>query len=295
MDFRQIKRSCITDGFSPGVRLNVPQLTFNMNVTGPVMINNATAPDVGSLRVYHVVYEPTFKSIIFHHWTECNLKCLGCYCKVEKLDFSLLPDWQMRLATNPPEKPPEKLLSLDETVALTDGIEIDRAIFIGVEPSLDPGMPLLAKEMKARHKAYNILFTNGVSLPDLSSIDEVIMSLKAVTPAIYKCYTGADNRKSMANFRKIYEIGKKLQAEITLIPGIVEADEIEKVAEFIGSVDKKIPLRITGFIQLSGQAFMAPTGAEVEAAAALAKKHLMIVNYLSGEMPRVGEPPRRLF
>ncbi|XUX00543.1 MAG: radical SAM protein [Dehalogenimonas sp.] len=247
------------------------------------------------LRVYHVVYEPSFRSIIFHHWAECNLKCLGCYCKVEKLDFSLLPDWQMRLATNPPETPPEKLLSLNETDALTEGLDIDRAVFIGVEPSLDPGMPLLAKKVKTRHQAYNILFTNGVALPDLSNLDEVIMSLKAVTPAIYKSYTGADNRRSLVNFRKIYEMGKKLQAEITLIPGVIEADEIEKVAEFISSIDDNIPLRITGFIQLAGQAFRAPTGAEVEAAAVLAKKHLKTVNYLSGEMPRVGTPPIRLF
>jgi len=251
--------------------------------------------DNRSLRVYHVVYEPTFKSIIFHHWTECNLKCRGCYCKVEKLDFSLLPDWQMRLASNPPETTPEKLLSLDEALALTEGLAIDRAIFIGVEPSLDPGLPALAREIKSRHGTYNILFTNGVTLPDLSSIDEVIFSLKAVTPELYRAYTEGDNRKSLANFRKVYSMGKKLQAEITLIPGTIDAPEIEKAAEFIASVDKNIPLRITGFIELSGQAFKAPTGAEVEAAAALAKKHLTKVNYLSGEMPRTGEPPIRLF
>ena len=260
-----------------------------------IQTTNARPPNESSLRVYHVVYEHTFKSIIFHHWTDCNLKCRGCYCKVEKLDFSLLPDWQMRLATNPPEMPPEKLLSFDEVVVLTDGLDIDRAIFIGVEPSLDPGLPTIAKEMKLRYNTYNILFTNGVSLPDLSDIDEVIFSLKAVTPKLYKDYTGGDNRKSMANFRKIYNMGRKLQAEITLIPGVIDASEIEKVAEFITSVDKNIPLRVTGFIKLSGVDFRAPTGAEVETAAVLAKKHLKTVNYLSGEMPRTGEPPIRLF
>ena len=251
--------------------------------------------DGASLRVYHVVYEPSYKSIIFHHWTECNLKCRGCYCQREKLDFSLLPDWQVRLATNPPETPPEKLLSIDEALAMTDKVDIARAIFIGVEPSLDPGLPALAKSIKSQHSTYNILFTNGVALPDLSNIDEVIFSLKAVTPEIYKDYTLGDNRKSLANFRRVYETGKKLQAEITLIPGVIEAQEIERVAEFIASVDKNIPLRITGFIKLCRYVeFRAPTGAEVEAAAALAKKHLTTVNYLSGEMPRVGEPPLRL-
>ena len=247
------------------------------------------------LCVYHVVYEPTFKSVIFHHWTECNLKCRGCYCRVEKLDFSLLPDWQMRLATNPRETPPERLLSLEEAIDLTNNIDIERAIFIGVEPSLDAGLPILAKEMKSRHNAYNILFTNGVCLPDLSNIDEVVFSLKAITPEIYKDYTGGDNRKSLANFRKIYNMGKRLQAEITLIPDVIDSPEIERVAEFIASIDIKIPLRITAFIRISGKEFRAPTRGEMEAAAVLARKHLTTVNYLSGEMPRVGEPPLRLF
>ncbi len=262
----------------------------------PVQSQNKPPPASGrSLCVYHVVYEPSYKSIIFHHWTECNLKCRGCYCQVEKLDFSLLPDWQMRLATNPPETPPEKLLSLDEALAMTDRLSIDRAIFIGIEPSIDPGLPALAKAMKARHGAYNILFTNGVALPDLTDIDEVIMSLKAVTPEVYRQYTLGDNRKSLVNFQRVYDMGKRLQAEITLIPGAVEAAEVEKAAEFIAAVDRNIPLRINGFIHLSGVEYRAPSGEEVEAAANLAKKHLTTVNYLSGEMARVGEPAQRLF
>ena len=255
------------------------------------------APPVSSrsLCVYHIVYEPSYKSIIFHHWTECNLKCRGCYCQREKLDFSLLPDWQLRLATNPPETPPEKLLSLPEALEMTDSLAIERSIFIGIEPSLDPCLPDLAKAMKSRHSAYNILFTNGVALPDLSDIDEVIMSLKAVTPEVYRQYTLGDNRKMLANFRRVHGMGKRLQAEITLVPGAVEAAEVEKAAEFIASIDREIPLRINGFIRLSGVEYRAPTGEEVEAAAKLAKKHLTTVNYLSGEMARVGEPAIRLF
>jgi pyruvate-formate lyase-activating enzyme len=232
---------------------------------------------------------------MFHHWTECNLKCQGCYCKREKLDFSLLPDWKYRLATNPPESPPEKLLSLSEALGMISGLSIERAIYIGIEPTLDPGFPSLANALKTQHKAYNILFTNGLVLPDISDIDEIIMSLKAITPELYREYTAADNKKALRNFRKIYETGKKLQAEITLIPGIIEAAEVEKAAEFIASVDPEIPLRINGFISLNGVEYRAPTGEEVETAANLAKKHLSTVNYLSGDMPRVGEPPIRLF
>ncbi|MGI2336203.1 MAG: radical SAM protein [Dehalogenimonas sp.] len=248
-----------------------------------------------TLKVYHVVYEPSFKSVIFHHWTECNLKCRGCYCQREKLDFSLLPDWQSRLANNPPETPPDKLLSLKEALDLINGLDIERAIYIGIEPTLDPGLPDLASAMKTQYQAYNILFTNGFVLPEISDMDEIIVSLKAVTPELYREYTAADNRKALHNFRKIYETGKKLQAEITLIPGIIEAEEVEKVAKFIASVAPSIPLRINGFIRLNGVEYRAPSGKEIEAAANLAKSHLNTVNYLSGEMSRVGEPAIRLY
>jgi len=269
---------------------------YKLKASSPELVPQPPAPAGDrSLCVYHVVYEPSYKSIIFHHWTECNLKCRGCYCQVEKLDFSLLPDWQLRLATNPPETPPEKLLSLDEALAMTDKLAIERAIFIGIEPSIDPCLPALAKALKSRHGAYNILFTTGVALPDLTDIDEVIMSLKAVTPELYRAYTLGDNRKTLANFRRVHDLGKRLQAEITLIPGVIDAPEVEKAAEFIASVDRNIPLRINGFIRLSAIEYRAPAGEEVEAAALLAKKHLATVNYLSGEMPRVGEPPLRLF
>jgi pyruvate-formate lyase-activating enzyme len=211
------------------------------------------------------------------------------------LDFSLLPDWQLRLATNPPESPPEKLLSLPETLYLIEELAIERAIYIGIEPTLDPGFPALAKALKTQYQAYNILFTNALVLPDISNIDEIIVSLKAITPELYREYTAADNRKALHNFRKIYETGKKLQAEITLIPGIIEADEVEKAAEFIASVNPSIPLRINGFISLNGVEYRAPSGEEVETAANLAKKHLNTVNYLSGEMSRVGDPPVRVY
>lgn len=247
------------------------------------------------LKIYHVVYEPSYKSIIFHHWTECNLKCIGCYCQREKLDFSLLPDWQTRLATNPPETPPEKFLSLSEVLRLIQGLEIERAIYIGIEPTLDPGFSSLAKSLKSSYRAYNILFTNGVVYPDTSILDEIIVSLKAITPDLYREYTAADNNKTLRNFQNLHATGIKLQAEITLIPGIIEADEVEKAASFVASVNPSIPLRINGFISLNGVKYRSPSGQEVEAAADLAKKHLNTVNYLSGQMPRIGDPPVRLF
>jgi hypothetical protein len=52
--------------------------------------------------------------------------------------------------------------------------------------------------------AYNILLTNGLKMIDLDDIDQVIFSLKAVSPDIYREYTGASNKKALENLAKIY-------------------------------------------------------------------------------------------
>jgi pyruvate-formate lyase-activating enzyme len=153
----------------------------------------------------------------------------------------------------------------------------------------------LARVLHDQCGSYNILFTNGLKLPDLSDVDEVIVSLKAITPEIYRDYTGADNAKTLSNFRRIYEMGKKLQAEILFVPGVVEEDEIEKAAGFVASVSRDIPFRINGYLEVNGVPYRAALPAEVQKAAAKAEKHLAKVNHLSADMPRVGEKTIRVF
>lgn len=246
-------------------------------------------------KVYHIIYEPSFKSVVFHHWTDCNLKCKGCFCKYEKLDFSLFPDWQDNLEKKGAETNPEKFLTIGEIIEKTKDFDIQRAVFIGTEPSLDKGLPVLAKEMHRIFNCHNILFTNGVKLADYSDIDEIIFSIKAYSADIYEDYTERSNAKMLENFAHIAKSGMKLQAEVLLIPGVIDACEVEKVAEFIASVDDNIPLRIDGYFPIKDCGWRAATGKEVEAAAAAAKKYLKTVNFLSGEMERIGEDTIKVF
>ena len=102
------------------------------------------------MKAYHIVYEPTYKSAVIHIWTECNLHCQGCYCKYETLDFGLFDNWAERVANKAPANPPTRFLSLEKVMGLLDGLDIDRAVFIGTEPSLDPELPALAKALHER-------------------------------------------------------------------------------------------------------------------------------------------------
>jgi pyruvate formate lyase activating enzyme len=243
------------------------------------------------MKVYHIVYEPTCKSVDIHFWTACNLRCRACYTKFETLDFGLYDDPIAHIAGKPLEAPPTKFLSHDEVMAVLKGLAIERAIFIGTEPTLDPEMPLLAASLHREFSAYNIMLTNGCIVPDLNDIDEVIFSLKAITPEIHVTYTGAGNFQILENFRRLYRSGKKMQAETVLIPGHIEAAEIEKVAAFIASVSPDIPLRIDAYFPVPGCPWRAATREEVVAAAELAKNHVRKVACLTLDMKRTGDKP----
>jgi pyruvate-formate lyase-activating enzyme len=247
------------------------------------------------VKVYHIVYEPTFKYVTIHTWTDCNLSCHGCYCQYEILDFGLIDDWAARVANAAPASPPNRFLTLDEVMGRLDGLDIEGAVFIGTEPSLDPELPALAEALHRRFASYNILMTNGVRLTDMKHIDEVIFSLKAISDDIYRDYTGRSNNRTLENFRTVHSSGKKLQAECLLIPGYIDAAEVENVARFIAGVDRDIPLRIDGYFSLNGHPWPAATISDVGKAAQLAKKHLNKVNYLTGDMKRIGDKAVRIF
>jgi pyruvate-formate lyase-activating enzyme len=247
------------------------------------------------MKVYHIVYEPTYKSAVIHVWTECNLRCRGCYCNYETLDFGLIDNWVERVANQPLASPPDHFLSLKEVMGLLSGLDIDRVVFIGTEPSLDPELPALAKALHERFTSYNILLTNGVKLTDMEHIDEVIFSLKAVSDDTYRDYTGRSNRNTMANFVTVHNSGKKLQAECLLIPGYIDTREVENLARFVASVDRDIPLRIDGYFPLNGLPWPQATAADVERAAKSARRHLSKVNHLSAEMERIGDKPLRVW
>jgi pyruvate-formate lyase-activating enzyme len=123
----------------------------------------------------------------------------------------------------------------------------------------------------------------------------VIFSLKAVSPALHRVYTGKDNAAILKNFEALAGSGKKLQAETVLIPGLIEAGEIERVAAFISGIDRGITLRIDAYFPAGRNPWRGATAAEVGAAAALARKHLDKVSCLTLDMKRTGDKPLRLF
>jgi pyruvate-formate lyase-activating enzyme len=180
-------------------------------------------------------------------------------------------------------------------MTLIKGKEITSVIFMGAEPTLDPELASLAKELHDEINCYNIMLTNGLKLIDLEHIDEVIFSIKAYSDRIHRDYTGKSNERILNNFIAIYNSGKKLQVEAVLIPDYIDAGEIERIARFVAAVDKNIPLRIDAYFPVGDNPWRAATTEEVEEAAMLARKHLNKVNCLTLDMKRIGDKPVRIF
>lgn len=247
------------------------------------------------MKVYHIAYEPTYKSVDIHFWTGCNFKCRGCYLNYEKLDFGLIDDPIEHVKDKGREEPPQKFLSYDEVIKLLEPLEIKYAIFMGDEAVLDPQLPQLAKDLKEKWHSYNMLMTNGHKMIDMEHIDEAIVSIKAFTDDIHHDYTGRSNKKTLENFKELFKVCKKVQAETVLIPEYVDPVEVEKVAEFVASVDKTINLRIDSYFHVPGCPWRSAEKEEVEEAAKLARKHLENVNILTLDMKRLGDKALRIF
>jgi pyruvate formate lyase activating enzyme len=130
---------------------------------------------------------------------------------------------------------------------------------MGAEPVCDPLLPQIVTALKQSKDSFIILLTNGKKLPPLPLPDQVIFSIKAVTPSLHKDYTGYDNEVILKNFIEIASCkAVSLHTETVFIPGYVDEDEVLRIAEFIASVDRSIPLRIDAYLPIKGLPWQAP-------------------------------------
>lgn len=77
--------------------------------------------------------------------------------------------------------------------------------------------------------------------------------IKAYNESLNIALCGASNQKTLENFRKLGKLFEErpkvplLIASTLLIPGYVEVKEVEKIAEFIASINPEIPYALLGF------------------------------------------------
>jgi pyruvate-formate lyase-activating enzyme len=200
----------------------------------------------------------------------------------ENLDVVLRDPWLPKPAD------PSQFLSLDQLMATLRRVPIKEVLFEGQEASIDPSYGAITRALKNEFSCYITLNTNGVRLPDLSNTDEIVMSLKAVTPETYRIYTLRSNRNVLRNFRKVHDSGIKLRAESVFIPGLIDLEETEKIAEFVAGINMDIPYRIDAYFEAGpDNPWRRATPEEMAQAIATAKKHLTSVTCTQQTAPKL--------
>jgi pyruvate formate lyase activating enzyme len=234
------------------------------------------------MNIYHITYSPEPKAVYLHFWG-CNLSCRACLCHKEIYDCHLEETKKVIFQQDKvAELEPKTFLSIDQVQDTVRKLEVQQAFFMGQEPATDPELPELAKNLHEEYATRNILLTNGFKVLTAQYFDEIVFSIKAYTDNLHREYTGKSNKEALANFISLYKSGAKLRAESIFIPEYIDHNEIEKIARFIGHVDRDIPYRIDAYFPAGDNPWRRPTSNEMKTAVIMAKKHLNNVSCLTG-------------
>jgi len=193
------------------------------------------------------------RATLYNHG--CNLACRGCFYKATA-------------------RPKPKPLELDAITAELGRLSPERVHFIGGEPALNPDLPELLAFAKQKLGAYTYLgHTNGWGLP-MPNLDAANVGFKAADDETAIAYTGKPVRPIFESFKRAFEAGAWVKANIVLIPGLVEQDQVVALADFLASLDRGVPLHINGFVQVPDTPWRPARSEEVLAAVEGAQERL---------------------
>ncbi len=242
--------------------------------------------------VYHITYSSRLGEICFFFDHRCNFNCRGCITRAVPADYHLRePEKQKR----------RESISVDKALDIIEGHPFKRAVHLGFEPTADPDFLLLAHSIKKRCPAANVLITNGYNYVEDDILDEVCVSVKAVSEDLFEDFTGRKNSGQVLENLALYtkKPDCRARAESILIPNYIDMEEIEKIAASIAGVDKNIPYRIDAYIptkepsgNIKSHEFRAPTADEMSAAKKIAERHLSRVSILHGGMKGLSDVER---
>lgn len=169
---------------------------------------------------------------------------------------------------------PSRFLGLDDILGELSSYRIEALNMIGGEPLTIEGVEEIVRFAKKEKGArVKVAHTNASILPP-AGVDEVGVSLRAVSKRKHQQLTGAQNTKVLSNIFRMHDMGIRLRVSTILIPDMIDVEEVESIAEFVASVGSDVPLHITGYIPIPGIPWRRPTRDEMADAVIAAKRHL---------------------
>ncbi|MFH2068341.1 MAG: radical SAM protein [Candidatus Omnitrophota bacterium] len=206
---------------------------------------------------HKITYSEQFRRICVYN-RGCNFRCLTCVYQVKT------------------PSAPEKFLSRAEVqkILLEYRDRTSRVHFLGGEPTVDRELPELLSFCKDTLGVETVLgHTNGSLLP-LDNLDAANIGLKAFSEETHMRVTGVSRKRVFDNLVRAFQEGIRIKANMILIPGLVDLDEIESAAKFLAGLDRNIPFHVQGYFPVPGRPWRAPAREELEEAVAAARNHL---------------------
>lgn len=209
---------------------------------------------------YKVTYSEKYRRATVHNWG-CNFRCQGCTYKLK-------------------EHPrPEGYLDVEDIHRCLKGLELDAVHFMGGEPTTNPQLPdMLAFCKRELGVTTRLGHTNGSGLV-LENLDGTNVSFKAFDDEVHRQYTGQSVLPAIDNFRKSFEAGLDMKASTVFNPDLGGLEQVEKVAQFVGGLDRRIPFHVLGYIPVPDAPWRRPTDEEMQQAVAVASRYLDTVTF----------------
>ena len=188
--------------------------------------------------------------------------------------------------------PENKIMELIEEYYRNEKAE--KVKFLGGEPLINPHLPAIAKFAMNLGARVGIGHTNLSIMPP-EGVESAVVSIKAISEDIHRRYTGNfSNKEVLENFEKCYQKGITLKTNTVLVPKFVDVDEVERIAEFVASIDDNIPFHIIGYMPVPNFPWRRPTFDELKNAVTIAKKHLKNVTYSRPSIEEISYPSKRI-
>ncbi len=126
------------------------------------------------------------------------------------------------------------------------------------------------------------------------NINYIKLDIKAFDEEVHKRYTGKSNETVLRAAELLHKYNLPFYARTIHIPGLVEADQICKIAKFLSDISEDIPYKIYQFApeQIAGCRYRKPEASEVQDAYYIARRYLKGVEYYTTKTAYKPDPYR---
>jgi pyruvate formate lyase activating enzyme len=212
------------------------------------------------MAIYKITYSEKYRRATLHNHG-CNFRCRGCTYKLKR---------------NPR---PAQFPTAQAIHDCLRELDLDAVHFMGGEPTTNPQLPDLLAFCKQKLGVTTRLgHTNGSGLV-LENLDGSNVSFKVFDDQLHREYTGHPAAPLFENFRRSYEAGLEMRASTVFNPDFGGLDQVEKVAAFVGALDRSIPFHVLGYIPVPDAPWRRPTDGEMEQAVGIARRYLDTVTF----------------